>query len=289
MLQDKYLRNRFVRHTGALWTGVVIVLLLLALSLLAPFLSPADPFSQDLAASLTGPGHNGYFGTDALGRDILSRVIYGSRISLSVGIGVVVLTLLTGTVLGTVAGYYGGIVDSVIMRLADVFMSFPPLVLAMVAMAFVGPGLVNLIAILVIIRWSQIARLVRGQVMSIKGAAFIDAARVSGTGTWRIITRHILPNCISPVIACGTMSIGSIIVDETALSFLGLGIQAPEPSWGVMLADAKNYITVAPWLVIFPGLAVVISVLGFNLLGDGLEYLLNPKQLRTGRGQTWRF
>jgi len=289
MLQDKYVSRpgkTCPYGTRVFWTGAVIVVILIIMSLLAPFISPADPLDQNLSASLLGPGAGSYLGTDSLGRDVFSRIIYGSRISLSVGITVLALTLVLGTILGTAAGYFGGVIDSIIMRVADVFMSFPPLVLALIAMAFIGPGLVNLIIILVIMRWSQFARLVRGQVMAIRSEVYVDAARVSGARALGIIARHILPNCMSPIIVAGTMSIGAIIIDETALSFLGLGIQAPEPSWGVMLADAKNYITIAPWLVIFPGLAVVITVVGFNLLGDGLGYLLNPKQYeRAGVGR----
>ncbi len=257
--------------------GGIILLMLVTTALLAPVIAGHDPLAQNLPASLSSPGEQWKFGTDSLGRDVFSRVIYGSRISLTVGLGVLLLATLVGTALGTIAGYFGGLVDSVIMRTADVFMSFPPLVLAMITMVFVGPGLVNLVGVLVVIRWPQFARLVRAQVISVKGMAFVDSARVAGTGPAGIIVKHILPNCFSPVIAYGTMCVGAIIVDETALSFLGLGIQAPEPSWGVMLADAKNYIDTAPWLVVFPGLAIMVTVFGFNLLGDGLGYMLNPK------------
>lgn len=260
-----------------LWGGIIIAFLII-LSVMAPLISPTEPLAQNLSASLSAPGPGSPFGTDSLGRDILSRVVYGSRISLTVGIVVLTLTMFLGTVLGMTAGYYGGFLDSMLMRVSDVFMSFPPLVLAMIVMAFIGPGIANLVGVLVIIRWPQFARLVRGQVISVKGMAYVDAARIAGTHPLKIVLKHILPNCFAPVIAYGTMSVGAIIIDETALSFLGLGIQPPAPSWGVMLADAKNYIAAAPWLVIFPGLAMIVTVLGFNLLGDGLGYLLNPKQ-----------
>lgn len=266
------------RSVKLMAAGGVIISVLLSLSLLAPLVAPFDPLAQNLPASLSSPGDNCLFGTDSLGRDVFSRVIYGSRISLAVGIIVLTLTALVGTVLGTAAGYCGGFVDATIMRLSDVLMAFPPLVLAMIAMAFMGPGLGNLIGVLVVIRWPQFARLVRGQVISVKNRTFVDAAGVSGTGAIGVMVKHILPNCFAPVIAYGTMSIGAIIVDETALSFLGLGIQPPDPSWGVMLADAKNYITTAPWLVIFPGLFIMVTIFGFNLFGDGLGYLLNPRQ-----------
>lgn len=270
--------RRYVRTTKpVLWGGIILALLLLV-CLLASLIAPADPLVQNLSDSLHAPDGERLFGTDSLGRDVFSRVLYGSRISLGVGIGVLTLTLLAGILLGMLAGYLGGFTDSVIMRTADIFMSFPPLVLAMVVMAFIGPGVANLIAVLVIIRWPQFARLTRGQVISVKSMTFVEAAKISGSGVFKIIFKHILPNCFAPVIAYGTMSVGAIIIDETALSFLGLGIQPPAPSWGVMLADAKNYIGAAPWLVIFPGLAMIITVLGFNLLGDGLGYLLNPKQ-----------
>lgn len=239
-----------------------------------------DPLAQNLGASLQPPGQEWVFGTDTLGRDILTRILYGSRISLAVGAGVLLLSTLLGTALGAAAAYVGGITDGLIMRTADILMSFPPLVLAMIVMAFTGPGTLNLIGILVLIRWPQFARLVRGQAISVKNLTFVEAARVSGSGPLKIVLRHILPNCFSPVIAYGTMTIGAIIIDESALSFLGLGIQPPAPSWGMMLADAKNYIAVAPWLLVFPGLAIMITVLGCNLLGDGLGYILDPKQYR---------
>ncbi|MFA5881054.1 MAG: ABC transporter permease [Eubacteriales bacterium] len=259
-------------------SGGVIITLLIIVAIIAPLISPSEPLAQNLSASLSSPGGSAFFGTDSLGRDIFSRVVYGSRISLTVGITVLTLTLFLGTFLGMLAGYFGGVLDSVLMRVSDVFMSFPPLVLAMIVMAFIGPGIANLVGVLVIIRWPQFARLVRGQVISVKGMAYVDAARIAGTHPLKIVLKHILPNCFAPVITYGTMSVGAIIIDETALSFLGLGIQPPAPSWGVMLADAKNYIAAAPWLVIFPGLAMIVTVLGFNLLGDGLGYLLNPKQ-----------
>ncbi|PKM45497.1 MAG: hypothetical protein CVV03_06425 [Firmicutes bacterium HGW-Firmicutes-8] len=259
-------------------SGGVIITLLIIVAIIAPLISPSEPLAQNLSASLSSPGGSAFFGTDSLGRDIFSRVVYGSRISLTVGITVLTLTLFLGTFLGMLAGYFGGVLDSVLMRVSDVFMSFPPLVLAMIVMAFIGPGIANLVGVLVIIRWPQFARLVRGQVISVKGMAYVDAARIAGTHPLKIVLKHILPNCFAPVITYGTMSLGAIIIDETALSFLGLGIQPPAPSWGVMLADAKNYIAAAPWLVIFPGLAMIVTVLGFNLLGDGLGYLLNPKQ-----------
>ncbi len=260
-----------------LW-GTMIAAVISAASVLAPLISPVDPLAQDLSASLSAPGGQWILGTDALGRDVFSRVVYGSRISLAFAFWVLTLSLLTGTVLGTVAGYFGGIVDSVIMRVSDIFLSFPSLLLAMIITAFTGPGMVNLVGVFVVVYWAVFARLIRGQVISIKSMPYIDAARIAGTGPFGIITKHLLPNCFSPVIAYGAMMMGDFIIGETALSFLGLGIQPPKPSWGVMLADARNYLFTAPWLMLAPGFAVLITVLGFNLLGDGLGYLLNPKQ-----------
>jgi len=262
---------------GSLMIGVMVFL-----SISTFFLPLRDPLAQNLGASLQPPGQEWVFGTDTLGRDILARILYGSRISLAVGVGVLLLSTLLGTALGAAAAYFGGITDGLIMRTADILMSFPPLVLAMIVMAFTGPGTLNLIGILVLIRWPQFARLVRGQALSVKNRTFVEAARVAGSGPLKIVVRHILPNCFSPVIAYGTMTIGAIIIDESALSFLGLGIQPPDPSWGMMLADAKNYFSVAPWLLVFPGLAIMVTVLGCNLLGDGLHYILDPKQYRTG-------
>lgn len=273
------------RLNKSLVIGGSIIIGLALLSILTPFLPLRDPLDQNLGVSLAPPGQNWLFGTDTLGRDLLSRILYGSSISLTVGVAVLLLSTILGTVMGTAAAYFGGVTDGVIMRLADILMSFPPLILAMIIMALAGPGMLNLIGILTLLRWPQFARLVRGQVLSVKNLSFVEAARVAGTGPLQIVIRHILPNCFSPVIAYGTMSIGAIIIDESALSFLGLGLQPPDPSWGGLLADAKNYITIAPWLLIFPGLAITITVLGFNLLGDGLGYILNPKQnTETKRG-----
>ncbi|PKM80234.1 MAG: hypothetical protein CVU89_14710 [Firmicutes bacterium HGW-Firmicutes-14] len=258
---------------GAIITGVVI-----AVSLLAPLIAPADPLSQNLSASLSAPGEGYIFGADALGRDVFSRVIYGSRITLAVSSSVLLLAVLIGTILGTAAGYFGGVIDTVIMRTADIILALPGLIIAIIVMAFIGAGVTNLILVFTIGYWAVFARLTRGQVISIKDLSFVDAARISGTRPLGIIIKHILPNCFSPIIAYSTIVLGEIIIGETALSFLGLGIQPPAPSWGVMLSDAKNYIFTAPWLVVFPSLAIVMIVLGFNLLGDGLNCFLNPKQ-----------
>lgn len=277
MLPDK----TYSRVNIPLLIGGLMISVMFFLCISTFFLPLRDPLAQNLGASLTPPGEEWLFGTDTLGRDLLSRILYGSRISLTVGAGVLLLAALLGTALGAAAAYFGGVTDDLIMRSADILMSFPPLILAMIVMAFTGPGTVNLIGILVLIRWPQFARLVRGQALSVKNRTFVDAARVAGTGPLKIVLRHILPNCFSPVIAYGAMTIGAIIIDESALSFLGLGIGPPNPSWGMMLTDAKNYITVAPWLLVFPGLAIMITVLGFNLLGDGLSNILDPKQHRT--------
>lgn len=270
--------------------GASIIIGLAILSILTPLLPLQDPLVQNLGASLTPPGQDWLFGTDSLGRDLLSRILYGSQTSLSVGAVVLLTAVLLGTLMGTVAAYFGGITDQAVMRLADILMSFPPLVLAMIIMALAGPGMLNLIGILALLRWPQFARLVRGQVLSVKNLTFVEAARVVGTRPLQIVTRHILPNCLAPVISYGAMSIGAIIIDESALSFLGLGLSPPDPSWGGLLADAKNYILVAPWLLIFPGLAISAAVLGFNLLGDGLGYILDPRQnTEKKRGVPWRY
>lgn len=258
--------------------GGLLVAFLCSVSFLAPIITSTDPVAQNLAASLNSPGEKWIFGTDALGRDVFSRVIYGSRISLTVAVSVTSFSLIAGAVLGTMAGYLGGLVDSVIMRVSDVFLSLPALLVAMILMAFLGPGTSNLIIVFIIIYGPVFARLIRGQVISVKSMPYIDAARISGASALGLITKYILPNCISPILAFTAMTIGDFIIAETALSFLGLGVQPPEPSWGLMLADARNYLFSAPWLMIFPGLAVMLTVLGFNLLGDGLGYLLNPKQ-----------
>ncbi|MBA7527043.1 putative D,D-dipeptide transport system permease protein DdpC [subsurface metagenome] len=260
--------------------ALIIILFLVIIAIIAPFIAP---FSSHIYGSvnpqdkLLAPSRVYLFGTDELGRDIFSRVLYGTRISLLVSLIAIVMGLLIGVPLGLMAGYYGKFTDEFIMRIADMFLSFPPLLLAMAIAAFLGPSLQNAILAIVISWWPWYTRLIRGQVVSIKEREFVRAAHAIGTPSWQIMFKHILPNCISPVIVQATMDFGSVVLTLAALSFLGLGAQAPTPEWGLMINTSRTYFLKAWWYGIFPGMAIFITVLNFNLLGDGLREVLDPK------------
>jgi peptide/nickel transport system permease protein len=255
-----------------------------AASLLAPWLVPFDPHaipSGLTAASLAPPGPPHPLGTDALGRDLLSRVLYGGRVSLLVGVGVEGLVVLIGTAIGLLGGYYGGWLDGVLMRITDVVMAFPSLVLAIGLIAvFEKPGLDKVFLVLVLLGWTTIARVVRAEVLSLREREYVQAARALGVGDRAILIRHLLPNCLGPILVAGTIGVGGNIVAEAGLSFLGLGAQAPTISWGAMLAEGQTFLASAPWVAVFPGLALMLAVLGVNLLGDGLRDLLDPRLRR---------
>ncbi|RMF83147.1 MAG: ABC transporter permease [Nitrospinota bacterium] len=270
-----------LRKSPSALLGLVMLLTLITTALLAPWLAPHDPYRVHTRQSLQPPRWNHPFGTDWLGRDVLSRVIYGARVSLQVGLLVEAFAVVIGVSLGTLAGFYGGKVDTLLMRITDTFMAFPSLVLAIALMAvFQQPGLFNVIVVLSILQWTPIARVVRGEVLSLKERDFVQAVRATGASDLRVLVRHVLPNCFAPVIVTATIGIAGNILSEAGLSFLGFGTQPPTVSWGTMLAQGRNYLTVKPWVCVFPGLALMLTVLGFNLLGDGLRDLLDPR-LRT--------
>ena len=250
-------------------------------ALLAPWLSPFDPraIPTGLAvASLAPPGSPHAFGTDALGRDLLSRVLYGGGVSLLVGVGVELPVVLIGTAIGLLAGYYGGWLDSLLMRVTDVVMAFPSLVLAIGLIAvFEKPGLDKVFLVLVLLGWTTIARVVRGQVLALRERDYVQAARALGVRDRIILLRHLLPNCLGPILVAATIGVGGNMVAEAGLSFLGLGAQAPTISWGAMLAEGQTFLASAPWVAVFPGLALMLAVLGVNLLGDGLRDFLDPR------------
>ena len=267
------------RHRGFL-VGAALVALFALTSLLAPALVPYDP--HDVAgageATLERPSVAHPFGTDALGRDLLSRVLTGGRVSLALGVGVEALVVALGCAVGLVAGYRGGAIDAVLMRFTDVVMAFPSLVLAIGLIAvFERPGLDKVVLVLVALGWTTIARVVRGTALSLERRDYVQAARALGSGHWRIMTRHLLPNAVAPLLVAATIGVGSNIVAESGLSFLGLGAQSPTISWGAMLADGQTFMATAPWVAVFPGLALLLTVLGVNLLGDGLRDLLDPR------------
>lgn len=281
----------WTRHKPAV-AGLGVIGLLVMVALAAPWLAPADPNKQELFAKLAAAGSpmpaewgGGAFllGADHLGRDLLSRVLYGARVSLLVGFTSQAVVMALGIPLGAIAGYYGGKVDRFIMRLADVMFAFPDLLFAMGVMFALGRGLLNLFIALGFVGWAGMARLVRGQVLQLKERDFVEAARAAGAPNWWIILRHILPNALGPMIVAATLGIPGAIIGEAALSFLGLGVQPPTATWGAMIYEGRGYLRTAPMLSVVPGVAIMLTVLAFNLLGDGLRDALDPRsQTRKG-------
>ena len=262
------------------FVALIIILFLVIIAIIAPIIAPfpshiyGDVNPQD---KLLAPSRVYFLGTDEVGRDLFSRVLYGTRISLLGSLIAVGIGLLIGVPLGLMAGFYGGFIDEFIMRIVDMFLSFPPLLLAMAIAAFLGPSLQNAILALIIAWWPWYTRLIRGQVVSIKEREFVRAAHAIGTPSWQIMLKHILPNCISPIMVQASMDLGGIILTLAALSFLGLGAQAPTPEWGLIINTSRTYFLKAWWYSVFPGMAIFITVLSFNLLGDGLREVLDPK------------
>ena len=268
--------KRLVRNKLAM-LGLTIIVFLILIAIFAPLIAPYDPIIRIKEESLFGPSSVHWFGTDILGRDILSRVIYGSRISIEVGVIAVGISVIIGLVLGALSGYFGSIPDTVIMRIADIFFAFPYILGAIAIMTVLGPGIVNIFIAIGILGWASFARIFRGSILSIKNKEYIEAARALGASNYRIITKHIFPNAFAPIIVYATMNVGTAIIVEAALSFLGIGVQPPTPAWGKMLAESLDYIDTAPWMMVFPGLAILLTVLGFVLLGDGLRDAFDPK------------
>lgn len=267
--------------------GGAIVLTLIVVGALAPWLVPFDPNAQNLDLALKPPqwflGPH-VLGTDAVGRDILSRLFYGARVSLVIAVMVVLISGIIGVALGAISGYFSGIVDFLIQKLVEVVWAFPPLLLAIAVMAFLGQGLGNLILALVMQRWISYCRVARGQALSLRTREFVEAARALGASNARIIVRHIVPNLFQSAVVIGTFAMASAIISEASLSFLGLGVPPEIPTWGSMLADGRTYISTSWWLALFPGLCIFFTVLGINLLGDGLRDLLDPRLKRSGTG-----
>lgn len=267
--------------------GLWVFVALVAVAVLAPLIAPHDPIFQYRDALLMPPvwddkGSSAYLlGTDAVGRDILSRLIHGARFSLFIGVVVVVIALTGGVIIGLVAGFFGGWVDTVIMRVMDVILAFPSLLLALVLVAVLGPGLTNAMIAIALVLQPHFARLTRAAVMAELPREYVMAARVAGAGKMRLMFRTILPNCLGPLIVQATLSFSGAILDAAALGFLGMGAQRPTPEWGTMLAEAREFILAAWWVVTFPGLAILITVLAINLMGDGLRDALDPKLKRS--------
>ena len=259
----------------AVASAVVILLITLA-AIFAPLVAPYDPTAQDLTARLQGMSAEHIFGTDQLGRDVLSRMIYGARISLCIGIFPTLISMLLGTLLGLMSGYLGKTVDFIIMRLADITMAFPSLLLAMVVMYTLGKGIINIFLALTIVSWAGTARVVRSQTLSLREKEYVEAARSIGVGNFTTMFRHILPNCLPSLIVLFTLNIPSSILSESSLSFLGVGAESPATSWGLMVSEGKDYLFTNPVIAIAPGVAILVLALAFNFLGDGVRDVLDP-------------
>jgi ABC-type dipeptide/oligopeptide/nickel transport system permease subunit len=268
---------RSLRRSRTATFGLIYVIALVIVAILAPIISPFDPYAQDLPNRLQPPSFPHILGLDEFGRDVLTRLIHGATVSMQVGLEVVLLSLLIGVVVGAISGYYGGWADMVCMRIADIFLAFPSLVLAIGIMAVLGPSIFNVVLSLVIVSWPYYARVIRSQTITLKKMDFITAAIAMGASKKRILFTHIIPNAIPPVIILATLGMGSAILAEAGLSFLGLGVNPPIPSWGSMVASGRDYILQAPHIVISSGLVITITVLAFNLLGDGLRDALDPR------------
>ncbi len=268
--------KRFKRNRLAV-AGAVMLIFLVAIALAAPLLATHSPYKLKIRDRFQPPSLAHYFGTDSFGRDVYSRVVYGSAIALKVGALSITFALVTGVIIGLFAGYFRGVVDAVVMRIMDAILSFPTILLAIGIMAILGSGFINLMIALGLVYIPRFARVVRSSVLSIREKEYVEAARVTGCGHVTIMFAHILPNCWAPVIILATISFGYAILWEAALSFLGLGAPPPSPSWGSLLSEGKEFMSKAPWLTYFPGIAIAIAVLGLNLLGDGLRDVLDPR------------
>ncbi len=271
--------TRFLRNRLAV-LGLVLLLGLVSVAFLADRIATHPFDKQDLMATLESPGASHYFGTDEFGRDVFSRVVYASRISIEVGFLAVAIGLTAGGLFGAIAGYYGGLADSLIMRIMDILLSIPTTLLAIAIAASLGPGLFNLLIAVGVASIPRYARIVRGSVLSVREMEFIEAAKATGSGDFRIIMKHVIPNCMAPLIVQATLGVAGAIISTAGLSFIGLGIQPPTPEWGAMLSSGRNYIRGYPHLTLFPGLAIMMTILALNFLGDGLRDALDPKQKR---------
>jgi peptide/nickel transport system permease protein len=281
MKPSEYIRlwRRFCRNKGAVF-GLGVFVAIVFMALFAGLIAPYNPLEQNYARIMEGPSADHWLGTDSFGRDMLSRIIYGARIALIVGILAVLLAMLIGVTLGLMSGYYGGIIDTIIMRVMDGLFAFPILILAIALMAVLGLGVRNVIIAVAVVSVAPFARVTRGDVLAVREEPYIEAARLAGISNVAIIFRHMLPNVLAPIIVQGALRVSAAIITEAGLSFLGLGPQPPTPVWGSMIAEGRNFIIMAPHISTFPGIALMITVVGLNLLGDGLRDTLDPKLKR---------
>ncbi len=268
--------KRISKNKGAL-IGMFIVFAIIIIALAAPLIAPYDPYKQDLLSSLEGPSLRHPFGTDIFGRDVLSRLIYGARTSVSISFLSVIIAIFMGAIAGTLAGYFGGVIDEVLMRFLDILMAFPDILLAIAIVAALGPGKSNLIIAIAVYSFPQFARVMRASVLTVKNNEYIEAAKAIGESNMSILIRYVVPNALAPIIVQATLRMATAILTISGLSFLGLGVKPPEAEWGTDLAMARVYLEIAPHLGIFPGIALFLTVMGFNLFGDGLNDALNPR------------
>jgi len=260
--------------------GIFLILAFFFLAILAPLSQPMIPWAIDVFNRFQPLSKRHLLGTDELGRDVFSRVIYGTRLTLQAGVTIVGIAFVVGTILGAIAGFWGGWTETLIMRTVDVFMSFPALILALAVAAALGPSLIHAVIALSVVWWPWYTRLVRGQILSVKESVYVEAGKALGASSVRLLFRHVLPNCISPIVVLATLDMGYAILTAAGLSFIGVGAQPPSPEWGAMLSTGRSYITTAWWYPTFPGIALSLIVLGFNLLGDGFRDLLDPRWRR---------
>lgn len=280
MIKEFGLTFYVIRKSPLAVAGGIVVFIFLFMAVFGKYVAPYDPYETDIANRFKSPSLEHFCGTDKLGRDVFSRLLHGARYSLKVGIVVLVIATPLGIILGGVAGLLGGWFDELIMRITDIFLAFPYLLLAMAFCAALGPSLDNAMVAISLVWWPLYTRLIRGQALSVRENAYIEAARSMGEGRMTIILRHLLPNCLSPVLVTFTLDLGAIVLATAALSFLGFGAQPPLPEWGRMISDGRIYMFQAWWVPTFPGLAIALTVLGFNLLGDGIRDALDPKLRR---------
>ena len=274
LYQDAW--KRLKKNKLAVISFIVLVLLALV-AIFVPLIAPYDPYAQDLTRLNEPPSADHWFGTDDIGRDVFSRVVYGTQISMLVGVVCEAICVPIGVILGALAGYFGGWIDSVISRIIEIFASFPLILFAIAVMFILGPGVMNVFIAIGIIGWTGLARMIRGQIMQLKEKEFVEAARASGASNLKIIFRHLIPNCLSTIIVVITLDIPGDIMLESTLSFVGLGVQPPTPSWGSMISEGRRFIRQNVWYSFFPGLAIMLVVLAFNTLGDGVRDALDPK------------
>ncbi|MCB9116102.1 MAG: ABC transporter permease [Caldilinea sp.] len=276
---NRLMLRRFAKEKTAVF-GLAVIVFFALVAVFAPLLTPYDPLAQDIPNGLAPPSAEHWLGTDKLGRDIFSRMLYGARISLGAGLGVVLMAGLVGTSVGIVAGYVGGWLDEALMRITDIFFAFPSLILAMAIAGALGPSLQNALIAVSVVTWPVYARLIRGQVIVLRDREFVQAARAVGVGHTQILFRHLFPNTLSPLLVQASFEMGTVILAVAGLSFIGFGAQPPIPEWGVMISEGRNYITTHWWLTFFPAMAMLFAVAGFNLVGDGLRDVLDPRLRR---------